>query len=282
MSQMVRDRAAQIRAEVAAVVALELPEPSPADSALALDMVSDDFAAQIQARLAAPDLQEDLALARFGQTEWLSLHQLIREMQGRLAARHPEALGDVLASGAEALEALIAPSPRLRLWDRLRGRSGGDASEIAALKARLCGDLLAQQDALLHHIRALDGLYETGLDRYDALTLAIAAGQEGLRRRGADDPTLPALRHRLEALQQCRRAAMTAMPPLRQLQEAKKALLLSLSELMAALLSEAPRPLGPSALQPALEAARALSRAGQDHHRQARAALDRLLDVFAP
>ncbi|MGI3167085.1 hypothetical protein [Pseudooceanicola sp. 200-1SW] len=314
MSEAIRAAAQQTRQQIEDVAALELPEPSPADSPLALEAVSDAFAEQIRARMAALDIDSPQTLARFGSAEEEALVRILREMRRSLTEAAPGRLTAPLTDLATVLASAPPPAPGRAgggLWRRLRplltrraagaagrGRLGPRPAETRRQLDRLAGDLLVRHRALLARIRTLDLLYEQGLDHYDELALVLAAGQERLRLAGAARPegtsrALPpapacaALAARLEALSQTRRQIARALPPVRLAQEGDKALLRHLSDLLTRALPLGPSAPGARAAQhdhclSALIQGQALAEDSQERHSAALDGLNSLIQALSP
>lgn len=316
MSEAIRAAAQQTRQQIEDVAALELPEPSPADSPLALEAVSDAFAEQIRARMAALDIDNPQTLACFGSAEEEALVRILREMRRSLTEAAPGRLTAPLTDLATVLASAPPPAPgrgggQGGLWRRLRplltrraagaagrGRLGPRPAETRRQLDRLAGDLLVRHRALLARIRTLDLLYEQGLDHYDELALVLAAGQERLRLAGAARPegtsrALPpapacaALAARLEALGQTRRQIARALPPVRLAQEGDKALLRHLSDLLTRALPLGPSAPGARAAQhdhclSALIQGQALAEDSQERHSAALDGLNSLIQALSP
>ena len=319
MLEALRQAASATRPEVDAVSALELPEPSPAHSALSLEAVSDAFADQIRARMADLDMADAEALRGCGRAGDDGLGRIGHEMllaldagENTHIARELTALARALAATQSgAASAPDAASARLTLWQRLRRhpapRAGRQAAEAWRQVGQLAEDLLRRHRDLMARLQRLDMLYEQGLDHYDALALDLATGQECLRLarlelampRRPDPATLAVpppccdvLERRLEEMAATRHRVAQALPLVRLAQEQDKRLLQHLSDLLSRALPDCARaaettPPGPQEIArhdhclTALLQGQALAEQGQAGQEMAREALHQMTQALA-
>ena len=269
MSETTRSKAESSHGLVTEVAALELPEPSPPETSVTLDEVSDDDAARILARMAELDPDDPTTIAGFGAGACDRLREVSATLLAALRRHDLSPAGDCLREMAQAVAAFPPGNHALRrdptLWERLTGRPA-PLARLAAHGAglrqridRIAEELLLREHRLLAEIRALDLLYERVLDHYDELALYIAAGRERLNLLPAEDQPAPdrlrnatqplrtpqdpaaaraMLARRLQDLTLTRQAVMQALPPIRMVQENAKALV---SRISATLVTEVPQ-----------------------------------------
>ena len=239
MSDRIAAQAARSRPLVDEITGLELPEPSPAETLIALEDLAEDYGRAIRDCMRDIDLAVPSALASFGADATRGLAGISVQLREALQEPGSGPVTDTL----DALSRFVAgvtPAPASRPWDRLLGRAATAtrrAAQHQALCARLDGlssQLLAREQQMLEQIRHIDQLYEETLGHYDTLALYIAAGTERLRedQQAAPSGGVTALEDRLAILGLCRRQIMQALPGLRQLQENDKGLLVQLSDIL--------------------------------------------------
>ncbi|WP_029375428.1 toxic anion resistance protein [Oceanicola sp. S124] len=207
MSDRIRTAATEARRLVEEVTGLELPEPSPAESLLLLEDMSDDYGTQIRDRMAQLD---HTAVSTFGATAETALARLALRMSEALLQADPAVTAtllrrlrqaiaeDTVGSGlrphrlqARWLRPLAGFCSQLRTRLRARHRppqvhTPGQQAEGNGLDA-LAAALLQQEHRMLHDLRHLDQLYEASLAHYDDLALSIAAASERQRLLRAED-----------------------------------------------------------------------------------------------
>ncbi|MBR9764379.1 MAG: hypothetical protein GYB53_12840 [Rhodobacteraceae bacterium] len=248
MSQKIRAEAAEARPLVEEIAGLELPEPSPAETLLALEDLAEDHGAAIRACMTEIDVGSQAALARFGAGPEAALRRIGRQMQVALDVADPAPVAVTLTALLQALAAPARGPLRSRigaLWRRLFNARRGPATGPGQQREDLAAKLLAQKHRMLAELRAMDQLYEAALEHYDALALCIAAASERLRElhlspAGGESPDAPlqadqqalALAARLAELRAVQREVMRSLPAIRQVQETDKRLVMALSTLL--------------------------------------------------
>lgn len=208
MSEAVREKAAQIVAEVEQVTAVALPEP--AGDLVPLEQAEPDAAQAIRQRMAEIDVANTGSIIGFGARAQLELQQISQAMLQDVKNKDLGPAGDGLRGMVTTLRGFSVSEMDMRRertwWDRLLGRAAPLANfmaryeQVQAQIDRITEDLLGHEHALLKDIRALDLLYEKTLDFYDELALYIAAGEAKLAE--IDGTTVPAKEAEVEAAEE--------------------------------------------------------------------------------
>lgn len=208
MSEAVREKAAQIVAEVEQVTAVALPEPT--GDLVPLEQAEPEAAQAIRQRMAEIDIANTGSIIGFGARAQLELQQISQAMLQDVKNKDLGPAGDGLRGMVTTLRGFSVSEMDMRgertWWDRLLGRAAPLANfmaryeQVQAQIDRITEDLLGHEHALLKDIRALDLLYEKTLDFYDELALYIAAGEAKLAE--IDGTTVPAKEAEVEVAEE--------------------------------------------------------------------------------
>ena len=198
MSENVRQKAQAALAEVEAVSAAILPEPSTAIVPYA--EADAPASAEIQKRMDEIDMSNTNSIVSFGSGAQAELQQISQAMLADVRNKDVGPAGDSLRSIVTTIRGFSVSELDVRRkrtwWEKLLGKAAPFADFTAKFEKvqnqidRVTDELLGHEHTLLKDIKSLDMLYEKTLDFYDGLALYIAAGEEKLR--VLDEEIIPA------------------------------------------------------------------------------------------
>lgn len=189
MSENARQKAQQALAEVEAVSAVVLPEPSA--DILPYAQAEAPVSAEIQKRMDEIDIGNTNSIVSFGSTAQAELQQISQAMLADVRNKDVGPAGDSLRTIVTAIRGFSVSELDVRRertwWEKLLGKAAPMANftarfeEVQGQIDRITDDLLGHEHTLLKDIKSLDLLYEKTLAFYDELALYISAGEEKLR-----------------------------------------------------------------------------------------------------
>lgn len=191
MSDTIRTKAETALAEIEAVTAVVLPEPTAANAVVPLAEATPDLAEGIRARMAEIDLTDSGSIVRFGSRAQGELQAISQAMLSDVKNKDVGPAGDSLRGIVTTLRGFSVSELDVRRerswWEKLIGRAAPFAKFLARFEEvqgqidRITDELLGHEHKLLKDIKSLDLLYDKTLNFYDELALYIAAGEEKLR-----------------------------------------------------------------------------------------------------
>ncbi len=198
MSENVRQKAEAALAEVEAVSAAILPEPST--DIVPYAQADAPVGAEIQKRMDEIDMSNTNSIVAFGSAAQAELQQISQAMLADVRNKDVGPAGDSLRSIVTTIRGFSVSELDVRRkrtwWEKLIGKAAPFADFTAKFEKvqnqidRVTDDLLGHEHTLLKDIKSLDMLYEKTLAFYDELALYISAGEEKLRVLDAE--TIPA------------------------------------------------------------------------------------------
>ena len=198
MSTTVRQKAQQALAEVEAVTATVLPEPS--QELVALDAAPPATAEGIRRRMSELDMRDTGSIISFGSSAQAELQQISQAMLSDVKNKDVGPAGDSLRQIVTTIRGFSVSELDVRRtpswWERLTGKAVPFASFLARYEGvqgqidKVTDDLLSHEHKLLKDIKSLDKLYEKTLDFYNELGHYITAGEARLKELDTD--TIPA------------------------------------------------------------------------------------------
>ena len=198
MSENVRQKAEAALAEVEAVSAAILPEPST--DIVPYAQAEAPVGAEIQKRMDEIDMANTNSIVAFGSAAQAELQQISQAMLADVRNKDVGPAGDSLRSIVTTIRGFSVSELDVRRkrtwWEKLLGKAAPFADFTARFEKvqnqidRVTDELLGHEHTLLKDIKSLDLLYEKTLDFYDELALYISAGEEKLR--VLDEETIPA------------------------------------------------------------------------------------------
>jgi len=199
MLNTVRQEAEQALAEVEAVTATILPEPSR--ELVPLEAASPAVAEDIRRRIAELDMTDTGSIIAFGSSAQAELQQISQAMLTDVKNKDVGPAGDSLRQIVTTIRGFSVGELDVRRnrswWERLTGRAAPFANFLARYEGvqgqidKVTNDLLSHEHKLLKDIKSLDKLYEKTLDFYNELGHYITAGEEKLKE--LDATTIPAM-----------------------------------------------------------------------------------------
>lgn len=205
MSDIVRKEAESLSAEIDAVVAAPLAEPS--SELVVLENAQPEEADVIRTRMNELDMTQTSSIIGFGARAQLELQQISQSMLADVKNKDLGPAGDGLRQMVTTLRGFSVSELDTRRerswWERLLGRAAPMAkfqerfNSVQDQIDRITGNLLNHETTLLKDIKALDKLYEKTLEFYHELALYIAAGDARLKE--LDDSEIPAGEAEVEA-----------------------------------------------------------------------------------
>ncbi|MCC5991484.1 MAG: toxic anion resistance protein [Rhodobacteraceae bacterium] len=205
MSDTIRKEAENLTAEIDAVVATPLADPST--ELVVLENAQMEEADAIRARMSELDMSQTSSIIGFGSRAQLELQQISQSMLADVKNKDLGPAGDGLRQMVTTLRGFSVSELDTRRdrswWERLLGRAAPLAkfqeryNSVQAQIDRITGNLLNHETTLLKDIKALDKLYEKTLEFYHELALYIAAGEA--RVKELDDSDIPAKEAEVEA-----------------------------------------------------------------------------------
>ncbi len=203
MAEAVQAKAAEVQAEIAAVVGAVLPEPEPATALPEPAPGHPDIAS----RMAEIDLNDSGSIIGFGARAQTDLQAISQSMLQDVKTKDVGPAGDSLSEIVTTLRGFSVSELDGRRqqswWERLTGRAAPFAQFLARYESvqgqidRITNNLLGHEHQLLKDIKGLDKLYEKTLEFYDELALYIAAGVAKLKE--LDDEVIPAKEAEVES-----------------------------------------------------------------------------------
>ncbi|MEX0284460.1 MAG: toxic anion resistance protein [Paracoccaceae bacterium] len=199
MSDTIRQKAEAALAEVEAVSAVVLPDPT-ADIVPMAD-ADDAVTAEIQKAMGELDMGDTNSIVRFGSGAQAELQTISQAMLQDVKNKDVGPAGDSLREIVSTIRGFsvdeLDPDRKRGFFERLFGRAGNAMSEFMGKYEtvqdqidKITDDLLGHEHTLLKDIKSLDLLYEKTLAFYDELAVYIAAGEEKLSE--LDSTTIPA------------------------------------------------------------------------------------------
>lgn len=205
MSDTIRKEAESLTAEIDAVIATPLAEPST--ELVVLDNAPSEEADAIRARMNELDMSQTSSIIGFGSRAQLELQQISQSMLADVKNKDLGPAGDGLRQMVTTLRGFSVSELDTRRerswWERLLGRAAPMAkfqeryNSVQDQIDRITGNLLNHETTLLKDIKALDKLYEKTLEFYHELALYIAAGEARIKE--LDDSEIPAKEAEVEA-----------------------------------------------------------------------------------
>ncbi len=203
MAEAVQAKAAEVQAEIEAVVGAVLPEPEPATALPEPAPGHPDIAS----RMAEIDLNDSGSIIGFGARAQTDLQAISQSMLQDVKTKDVGPAGDSLSEIVTTLRGFSVSELDGRRqqswWERLTGRAAPFAQFLARYESvqgqidRITNNLLGHEHQLLKDIKGLDKLYEKTLEFYDELALYIAAGVAKLKE--LDDEVIPAKEAEVES-----------------------------------------------------------------------------------
>ncbi|PCD78108.1 toxic anion resistance protein [Pseudothioclava arenosa] len=197
MSDTIRTKAETALAEIEAVTAVVLPEPTAANAVVPLAEATPDLAEGIRARMAEIDLTDSGSIVRFGSRAQGELQVISQAMLSDVKNKDVGPAGDSLRGIVTTLRGFSVSELDVRRerswWEKVIGRAAPFAKFLARFEEvqgqidRITDELLGHEHKLLKDIKSLDLLYDKTLNFYDELALYIAAGEEKLKQIDATD-----------------------------------------------------------------------------------------------
>jgi len=194
MAEQVRQKAAEVQAEIDAVTALTLPEP--AGELITIDDAPAETADEISRRIAEIDITDTGSIIGFGSRAQIDLQQISQAMLQDVKAKDVGPAGDSLTEIVSTIRGFSVTELDGRRkpswWERLLGRAAPFAQFMARYETvqgqidRITENLLGHEHKLLKDVKALDKLYAKTLEFYDELALYIAAGDAKLKALDSD------------------------------------------------------------------------------------------------
>ena len=205
MSDTIRKEAESLTAEIDAVIATPLAEPST--ELVVLDNAPPEEADAIRARMNELDMSQTSSIIGFGSRAQLELQQISQSMLADVKNKDLGPAGDGLRQMVTTLRGFSVSELDTRRerswWERLLGRAAPMAkfqeryNSVQDQIDRITGNLLNHETTLLKDIKALDKLYEKTLEFYHELALYISAGEARIKE--LDDSDIPAKEAEVEA-----------------------------------------------------------------------------------
>jgi uncharacterized protein YaaN involved in tellurite resistance len=198
MSDTVRQEAEKALAEVEAVTAAILPEPSR--ELVPLEAAPPAVAEDIRRRMAELDMTDTGSIISFGSSAQAELQQISQAMLTDVKNKDVGPAGDSLRQIVTTIRGFSVSELDVRRkrswWERLTGKAAPFASFLARYEGvqgqidKVTDNLLSHEHKLLKDIKSLDKLYEKTLEFYNELGHYITAGEEKLKE--LDATTIPA------------------------------------------------------------------------------------------
>ena len=198
MTESTRAAATQTLAEVQAVTANILPEPTQA--LVPLEEAPAPLAENIRAAMAELDIHSTQSIIGFGSKAQAELQVISQEMLQDVKNKDVGPAGDALSQIVTTIRGFSVSELDVRRkqswWEKLLGRAAPFAKFVARFEDvqsqidKITDNLLGHEHKLLKDVKALDKLYEKTLDFYNQLAIYIAAGEEKLKE--VDNQTIPA------------------------------------------------------------------------------------------
>ncbi|RKF16852.1 toxic anion resistance protein [Roseovarius spongiae] len=200
MSDSVRQKAEASLADVEAVSASVLPEPTDANAIIPLEKANKPLGDAIRKRMNEIDMTDTQSIVSFGSAAQAELQTISQSMLQGVRNKDVGPAGDSLRGIVTTIRGFSVSELDVRRertwWEKLLGRAAPFAKftarfeEVQGQIDRVTEDLNKHEYTLLKDIKALDLLYEKTLDFYDELALYISAGEAKLR--DLDETDIPA------------------------------------------------------------------------------------------
>lgn len=198
MSEDIRKKAEAALAEVQAVSATILPEPS--NALVPMQEADEPTSAEIERRISEIDILDTNSIISFGSAAQSELQTISQAMLADVRNKDVGPAGDSLRSIVSTIRGFSVSELDVRrertFWEKLTGKLAPMAKFAARFENvqgqidRITDTLLQHEHTLLKDIKSLDVLYEKTLNFYDELALYISAGEEKLER--LDQVEIPA------------------------------------------------------------------------------------------
>ncbi len=206
MSETVREKASAALAEVEAVSAVVLPDPTA--DIVPLAEADAPAGAEIRKRMDELDMGDTNSIVRFGsaaQAELQTISQaMLQDVKNKDVGPAGNSLRDIVSTIRGFSVDELDPNRKRSFFERIFGRAGNAVSDFISNYEdvqdqidKITDDLLGHEHTLLKDIKSLDLLYEKTLAFYDELALYIAAGEEKLKE--LDETTIPAKEAEVQA-----------------------------------------------------------------------------------
>ena len=184
----VQKKAQEALAEVEAITAVVLPEPSTA--LVPLHEAEKPVAEAIQKRMEELDMDDTNSIINFGSAAQAELQEISQSMLQDVRNKDVGPAGDSLRDIVTTIRGFSVSELDLRrkrsFWERITGQAAPLAKFAARFETvqsqidKVSDNFLQHEHKLLKDIKSLDVLYERTLDFYDELALYITAGAEKL------------------------------------------------------------------------------------------------------
>ena len=184
----VQKKAQEALAEVEAITAVVLPEPSTA--LVPLHEAEKPVAEAIQKRMEELDMDDTDSIINFGSAAQAELQEISQSMLQDVRNKDVGPAGDSLRDIVTIIRGFSVSELDVRrkrsFWERITGQAAPLAKFAARFETvqsqidKVSDNLLQHEHKLLKDIKSLDVLYERTLDFYDELALYISAGEEKL------------------------------------------------------------------------------------------------------
>ncbi len=206
MSDTARQKAEASLAEVEAVTAVILPDPTA--DIVTLEQADAPATAEIHKRMGELDMSDTNSIVRFGSGAQAELQEISQAMLADVKNKDVGPAGNSLREIVSTIRGFsveeLDPNRKRGFFERIFGKAGNAASEFLSKYEnvqdqidKITDDLLAHEHTLLKDIKSLDMLYEKTLAFYDELALYISAGEEKLKE--LDSTTIPAKEAEVQA-----------------------------------------------------------------------------------
>lgn len=197
MSDTVRQKAEAALAEVDAINAVVLPEPTESTAIVPLADADAPTSAEITKRMAELDMTDTNSIVSFGSSAQAELQEISQSMLQGVRNKDVGPAGDSLRSIVTTIRGFSVSELDVRrkrsFWEKLFGKAAPFAKftakfeEVQSQIDKVTDNLLDHEHTLMKDIKSLDVLYEKTLDFYDELALYIAAGEAKIEEIDAKD-----------------------------------------------------------------------------------------------
>ena len=197
MSETIRQKAEAALADVDALNAVVLPEPTASTAIVPLSEADKPTSAEITKRMAELDMSDTNSIVRFGSAAQAELQTISQSMLDGVRNKDVGPAGDSLRDIVTTIRGFSVSELDTRrktsFWERLLGRAAPFAKftarfeEVQGQIDRITENLLDHEHTLMKDIKSLDILYDKTLTFYDELALYIAAGEAKIAELDAKD-----------------------------------------------------------------------------------------------
>ncbi len=187
MSDQIAQKAQAATAEIDAVTAVALVEPTDAGAIVPLADADAPVSAEITKRMAELDMSDTNSIVSFGSAAQAELQEISQAMLQDVRNKDVGPAGDGLRNMVTAIRGFSVSELDVRrersFWEKLLGRAAPFAKFTARYEEvqdqidKITDNLLGHEHKLLKDIKSLDMLYDKTLNFYDELALYISAGE---------------------------------------------------------------------------------------------------------